>query len=112
MLRQIIWHKRHVFRACRLAENEGARARVSPHVNGDSATQVRKRKSGLAIAPVSGTQQRVQGAVIADGLEGTIAKMPIYRRESAGEKPDLTHKLITHFITPKTSYIPVSKTYQ
>jgi hypothetical protein len=52
--------------------------------------QVGKSKIGLAVAAISGSEQRKQRLILVDGQELSIALSPTFRREIETEEPDLS----------------------
>jgi len=67
----------------------------------DPALKVGKREGGLAIAAISGPEQREKRRVLCDGQKLSIAKCPTLGREIESHQGDLTDKRVLHGASPR-----------
>src|SRR2546423_5680737 len=88
--------ERFLLRACHLSQLVSDAILSCPHVDGNSALQVREGESLLAIAPIGRSNQLKQGFVFRDGQQLTVTKHPPRGREVAGKHSDFPYIWLGH----------------
>src|SRR5947209_3582073 len=84
----------HVLLSAHLAQVTQAEPLALALLHGRVALHVWQGEVALAVASVSGSQQREQRSVLADREKLAITERPAYGREVKGENPDFSYKLV------------------